>query len=135
MMSPVQNEALKALQKAEHALQNAGYDLAGNFFLATANRSYYTCYYCMTAMLYTQNTYAKTHQGIRSTFSELFIKTGLLPIDAADTITLLFDYRQEADYDLDADINVEEATKLVERAAEFLQLAKAYVESLTQDNP
>jgi hypothetical protein len=40
MISSSHNEALKALGKAETALQNAECDLAGGFFLATANRAY-----------------------------------------------------------------------------------------------
>jgi uncharacterized protein (UPF0332 family) len=128
MITPFQEEALKALRKAEHALQNAKHDLAGGFFLATANRTYYACYYCMTALLYTKEVVAKTHQGVRSRFSELFIKTGIFPVAAADTITLLFDYRQEADYDLDAEINADEAANLVEKAGEFLRFIKQYFE-------
>jgi uncharacterized protein (UPF0332 family) len=81
----------------------------------------------MTAILYTKGTLAKTHQGVRSKFSELFIKTNIF-LHTSDTIALLFDYRQEADYDLDADIRDEEARKLIEKAAEFLKLTKQYFE-------
>ena len=83
MTSPYHEETSKALQKAKHALQNAKYDLTGGFFLATANRAYYTGYYCMTAMLYTKEVFAKAHQGVRSKFSETFIKTGIFPVAAA----------------------------------------------------
>lgn len=126
MNSPAYNEALKALEKASDAVRNAAYDLQGGFELATANRAYYACYYCMTALLYTHNVYAKTHQGLRAKFSELFIKTGLFPEDASTTVSLLFDYRQEADYDLDAEITNDEAFNLVHKANEFLELTRAY---------
>jgi uncharacterized protein (UPF0332 family) len=128
MTSPAYNEALKALEKAKDAVQNAAYDLKGGFVLATANRAYYACYYCMTALLYTENVYAKTHQGIRAKFSEHFIKPGVFPVTTSEIISLLFDYRQEADYDLDADITPEEASDLVEKAREFLQLTRQYFE-------
>ncbi len=126
MTSPAYNEALKALEKADNAVQNAAYDLKGGFVLATANRAYYACYYCMTALLYTENVYAKTHHGIRAKFSEHFIKPGIFPTSSSDIVTLLFDYRQEADYDLDADITPEEASYLVEKATAFLQLTRQY---------
>jgi uncharacterized protein (UPF0332 family) len=130
MISPAYNEAIKALVKAGDALHNAEYDLKGGFVLATANRAYYACYYCMTALLYTQDVYAKTHQGTRSKFTELFIKTGVFPLAISNSIALLFDARQEADYDLDADITVEEAGNLIEKAKEFIQLTKKYCKEL-----
>ena len=122
MSSVSQHEILKAIERAQDALLNAEYNLNGDFLLATANRAYYTCYYCMTALLYCKNVFAKTHQGLRSKFTELFIKTGIFPEKISDTITLLFDYRQEADYDLDAEISLDEAKELIKKASEFLQL-------------
>jgi uncharacterized protein (UPF0332 family) len=86
-------EALRILAKAEDAVQTAVHDLSGGFFLATANRAYYACYYCMVSMLHTKNLYAKTHQGVRAKFSEQFIKTTILPVEISDDIALLFKYR------------------------------------------
>ena len=119
MSSPLQHEILKALEKAENALQNAEYDLKGGFILAAANRAYYACFYCMTALLYTKNVCVKTHVGTKSKFSELFIKSGIFPQQTSDIITLLFDNRQEADYDLDADISLDEAKQLIKKAAKL----------------
>ena len=61
----------------------------------------------------------------------LFIKTSIFPIETSDSIAMLFDYRQEADYDLDEDISHEEAAKLIRKAEEFYLLAKAYFQKLT----
>ena len=43
---------------------------------------------------------------------------------------MLFDYRQEADYDLDEDITHEEATNLIRKADDFYHLVKAYFQNL-----
>ncbi len=94
MTHPEHSESLKALEKAANAIENAQYDLKGGFVLATANRAYYGCYYCMIALLYTQNVYAKTHQGVRVKFSELFIKTLVFPSETVDDIAMIFKYRQ-----------------------------------------
>jgi uncharacterized protein (UPF0332 family) len=132
MTTAAHNEAWKILARAEDALLNAEHDLKGGFILATANRAYYVCYYCMTALLYTQNTYAKTHQGVRAKFSELFIKSTVFPVSISDDIVLIFKYRQEADYDFDADITAEEATNLIAKANNFLQLTRQYFEKLNK---
>ncbi len=123
-------ESSKALEKAAEAIDNAEYNLKGKFFAATANRAYYACYYSILALLYTQNVYSKTHQGARAKFSELFIKTSIFPIEISDSITMLFDYRQEADYDLDEDIKHDEAENLINKATEIYQLTKAYFQEL-----
>lgn len=131
MTQPEYAESLKALEKAADAIENAEYNLKGGFISATANRAYYSCYYCIIALLYTQNVYAKTHQGARAKFSELFIKTAIFPIEISDSIAMLFDYRQEADYDLDEDITHDEAANLIRKAEEFYKLVKAYFHKLT----
>ncbi len=93
--------AEKAFEKALAAIKSADYDLAGGFFEATANRAYYTCFYCMIALLYTQSIIAKTHSGTKTKFMELFVKTSILSVSISDAVTVLFESRQEADYDLD----------------------------------
>lgn len=116
MTHPEYSESLKALEKAEDAIGNAEYNLKGGFISATANRTYYACYYCMVALLYTKNVHAKTHQGVHGKFSELFVKTAIFPVETSNDISVIFDFRQEADYDLDTDITPEEASDLIKRA-------------------
>ncbi|MBN8720701.1 MAG: HEPN domain-containing protein [Sediminibacterium magnilacihabitans] len=134
MSLPAYTETSKAFEKAADAIENADYNFKGGFYAATANRAYYACYYCIIGLLYTQNVYSKTHQGARAKFSELFIKTSIFPIDVSDSIVLLFDYRQEADYDLDADITSDEAALLIDKARGIYQLAKAYFQELARDS-
>jgi uncharacterized protein (UPF0332 family) len=45
---------------------------------------------------------------------------------------MIFDFRQEADYDLDTDITHEEASDLIRRARSFYQLAKTYLQEFVQ---
>jgi uncharacterized protein (UPF0332 family) len=127
-------ESLKALEKAADAIENAKYNYQGEFFGVTANRTYYACYYCLIALLYTQKVYSKTHQGTKAKFSELFIKTGIFPVTVSDAISLLFDYRQEADYDLDAEITQGEADSLISKASEIYILCHDYFQKLLSNN-
>jgi uncharacterized protein (UPF0332 family) len=131
MNLPLNTEVRKILDKAIEALENAEYDLNGGYTLATANRAYYACYYCMTALLYTMDVYAKTHQGVKTKFNELFIKSGRIPQNASEIATLLFDSRQDADYDFDAEVTIEEANNLIVQAKTFLQLTTDYLENIS----
>ena len=122
-------EILKALEKAADALDTAEYDLKGGFMLATVNRVYYCIFYCMTALLYSEGVYAKTHQGARAKFGELFIKTGILPSEMANHARNAYDLRQEADYDLDAQISEEEAKILLQNAHDFYRMSSEYLQN------
>lgn len=134
-MIPVEYiESSKAFEKAVDAIENAKYNFKGEFYGATANRAYYACFYCLIALLYTKKVYSKTHQGAKAKFSELFIKTDIFPIEISDSISLLFDYRQEADYDLDADITGEEADMLIAKASEIYSLCNTYFQKLVSDH-
>jgi uncharacterized protein (UPF0332 family) len=130
MTPPEYTEASKAFEKAADAIENARYNLKGEFYGVTANRTYYACYYCLIGLLYSQKVYTKTHQGAKAKFTELFIKTKILPLEISDSISLLFDYRQEADYDLDAANTKEEAEMLIARANDIYSKCHSYFSEL-----
>lgn len=129
-MSTRYPESFKIMEKAKEAIEAAEYNINGGFSLAATNRAYYVCYYSMAALLFTQGIYAKTHQGVRAKFSELFVKTAIFPDFIANYIKTAFDLRQEADYDFDADIPIEVATKVVDNSKEFFQHALTYLQNL-----
>ena len=124
------SEPFKALERAEDALHNSVHSLHGGFTLGTVNRAYYTMFHCMCALLATQDIHAKTHQGTRAKFGEMFIKSSIFPHITANYVRDAFNLRQEADYDLDANITEDEAQILVDNAREFYNLTKKYLEKL-----
>lgn len=124
------NEVKAALDRAIQSLENSEYDLKGGFILATINRAYYTMFYTMTALLFTEGKYAKTHKGLILQFDELFIKTERFPLITAKWIGKSFDARHKADYDFDSNFEEYQAQILIENAREFLELAKKYITNL-----
>jgi uncharacterized protein (UPF0332 family) len=130
MNKPELQESFKAIARALETIEAAEYDMRGNFTLAAINRIYYACYYCMSALLLTKNIYAKTHQGTRAKFSEIFIKTGLFPGNIAEHIKNAFDLRQEADYDFDANVPDDIANLMITKTRELHQLSISYLQTL-----
>jgi len=63
------------------------------------NRLYYAAYYAVTALLLNQNLNATTHNGVKSKFSEYFIKTSIYPTEYGKIYSQLFTWRQKGDYD------------------------------------
>lgn len=66
---------------------------------STINRLYYASYYAVTALLLNSDLNATTHNGVKSLFSEQYIKTGIIPKDLGKIYSQLFTWRQKGDYD------------------------------------
>lgn len=116
------------LDHAASALDDATFLLEGNRLLALANRSYYSIFYCVCALLATQNVITKKHSSARAKFSELFVKTGLFSVEASKSVGNAFAARQSADYDMESFISEPEAVLLLNDAREFYALTLAYFE-------
>ncbi len=133
MKPPAEQEVRQALVRAEDALDTAAYNLKGGFLLATVNRAYYACFYCMTALLYTEGVQAKTHQGTHIKFFDHFIKTAMFPHSMGAFVKVLFSKRQAADYELDAAISTDEAEDLVNKSREFYRSVSEYLDDWKSD--
>ncbi|HHL52263.1 MAG TPA: HEPN domain-containing protein [Flammeovirgaceae bacterium] len=66
---------------------------------STINRLYYAAYYAVMALLISKNLNPTTHNGVKSNFSEHFIKTNLIPKELGKMYSQLFTWRQKSDYD------------------------------------
>ena len=75
---------------------------------AVINRLYYSCFYAVSALLLKHDIKTRSHDGTRTQFGLLFIKTGKIDKTYGKLFTKLFDYRQKGDYgdlyDYDEDI-------------------------------
>ena len=116
------------LDHAEDALDAADVLLASEHVLALANRAYYAIFYCICALLLTEDITTKKHEGARVKFHELFVKTGKFSKEAGVILERSFDARQSADYDMDTYISDEQAQALIEGARYFYSLTLAYLD-------
>lgn len=62
------------------------------------NRLYYSSYYLASALLFSYNIKAETHNGVKTQFFLNFVKSGQLDKNSAKLYSHLFDWRQETDY-------------------------------------
>lgn len=88
---------------------------------AVINRLYYSCFYAVSALLLKHDIKTRSHDGTRTQFGLLFIKTGKIDKTYGKLFTKLFDYRQKGDYgdlyDYDEDI----AKPLISDVKAFLE--------------
>jgi len=62
------------------------------------NRLYYAAYYIDTALLLSKDLKPTTHNGVKSNFSEHFVKTGIVSKDIGKIYSQLFTWRHKGDY-------------------------------------
>ena len=126
-------EAQLALERAEDTLDESAHNLDGGFTIATVNRAYYAIFYCLAALLYTEGIQTKRHSGAQGKFHELFIRTDRFPRETINWIQASFQLRQSGDYDLEADISMDEAQEALNYAKQFYKLTKTYMDELTKN--
>ncbi len=121
-------EIQNTLQKAQQFLEDAEWALEGKRYANVLNRSYYVMYACMQALLFEHNIFAKTHNGIQSKFREYYIKTDVFPLEYNNLLKVNDLFRQESDYNFDAEIEEEDAELAIENARRFLAKTKEHFE-------
>lgn len=114
------------LERAAHALESADLLLKHEYELALANRAYYAVFYCISAMLLSRDIVVKSHEGARSKFHELFVKTRQFDPEVSKLVARVAEARQSADYNMDVDITEEQAHELLSDARHFYDLTLAY---------
>lgn len=120
-LDPALQEQLQSmLSKSRRSLKAAQNHLAEADFDFAASRAYYAAFYAMEAALLAKGVTCSTHGGVLSTFSERFIKTGLLPTEFGAKAARLFRERQIGDYEFDVSVKGPDAEQDVVVATEML---------------
>lgn len=94
----------------------------------TVSRLYYSCYYAAIALLLKYNIEARSHSGVRTKFSDTFIKTGEIDLKFGKLFSHLADYRQKGDYGDLYDFDDKIVLPLVDQVREFISEIKILIE-------
>ena len=118
------------IEHAEECLSAAKGAVESGNYKSAANRSYYTVFHSMRAVLALNGIDMKHHSGIISEFRRLYIKTGVFDKDLSRIINELFDVRTMSDYDDFFVISKAEVEEQVKNAEVFLSAIKKYLSAL-----
>lgn len=119
-------EQTSFLRRADEKLRAARYLLKGAFLDDAVSRAYYAMFYAAEAVILTQSDVPKTHSGVLTQFSKLFVKTGELDVEMGRQLRKSMDIRQLATYRGDA-LSRKEADHFVSEADTFVQKINAYL--------
>ncbi len=96
-------------------------------YKCAANRSYYAIFHAMRAVLAFDGYDVKKHSAVISKFRQLYIKTLIFPSNFSKIISILFNSRNDSDYDDFYLLSKEDVENQINNAKEFLNAIKLYL--------
>lgn len=120
----VEHESLKARQTFAQAetLRREGY------WDGVANRLYYASFHAVNALLIHDGHGARTHHGASALFRQLYIKTGILPVEVSEHYSILQTMRDKADYNCSFDATEQLVEPLIEPTRRLIETILRQVE-------
>ena len=130
-MHPDEKKGLSTARylRAQECLEAARLLLDAGYFKIAANRSYYAVFHAMRSVLAFDGIDMKHHSGIISEFRRLYIKTGILDKSLSPIISVLFNTRQDSDYDDFFVISKAEVAEQITNADTFLSAIGQYLDT------
>jgi len=123
-----QREVKLYIGHADEMLRAAAHNRTQGFYSTAVNRAYYAIFYAANALLATQGLSRGKHSGVIAAFRQYFVKPGLIEAEYSRTYGRLMDDRHGADYDLETDVEPEQAAADVENAHQFVARVKQYLQ-------
>jgi uncharacterized protein (UPF0332 family) len=113
-------KAVDTIEAAEALLEMGKSDIA-------AGRAYYAMFYIAEALLTEKGLKFSKHSGVHAAFGEQFAKTKILDPKFHRWLMDAFDKRLAGDYGVDANIEKDVTSEMINQAREFLEAARAYL--------
>jgi Uncharacterized conserved protein related to C-terminal domain of eukaryotic chaperone, SACSIN len=108
--------------RSHETLQEARMMINSGFCIGAVNRTYYACYYAISALLLKNDISAQTHKGVRQKFGHHFVVTGLVSKEMGRYFSDLFDRRHAGDYDDFITYDKTTCEILLSKAVEFIDI-------------
>ena len=86
------------------------------------NRLYYSSFHLINALLFIDGINAKSHDGLKSKFLQLYVKTNLIDIEFGKLYSRLIDWRQESDYSVYVDFEESDVLPILDNVDRFNQV-------------
>lgn len=117
----------KLLDKADRAIHAADVLLNDGDPDCAVGRAYYAMFYAAEALLVEQGLRFRKHGSVHAAFGEHFAKGAVLDPKYHRWLLDAYDTRILADYGVEAELTIEDATQILEHAREFVGEARRYL--------
>jgi uncharacterized protein (UPF0332 family) len=91
------------------------------------NRSYYSIFHAVRALLALENFDSRKHTGIIAFFNKQFVKTGKIGKEYSKILMDAQDFRNDSDYDDFFVVSKEEALAQIDSASRFIKMIENFI--------
>jgi uncharacterized protein (UPF0332 family) len=123
-MTEYESEITAQLERSEISLSAAKDLLEQEYHDIVASRSYYAVFYASSALLLRNGIDPSKHSGVIAAIHREFVKTGKLKKEYGKNLNWLFELRSVGDYGVNVHVSVDEATRAVKVAEDFISAVK-----------
>ena len=116
------------IARAKETLEEAKVLADSGHWNACVNRLFYACFYAVSALLSKHNVSSSKHSGIRSFFNQHLVKPGIISKESALIYNLLFERRQEGDYEVFVTFNENDVKPWLKETELFVNSVIALIE-------
>ena len=117
------------ISRAKETLEDAKILAKEKRWNSVINRLYYAAYYAISALLIFKELKPTTHAGVKSNFSEHFIKTGIISKELGKKYSQLFTWRHKGDYADFFDFDSEKTEPYFEPVTELIEVIEGIINS------
>ncbi len=115
------------LKEAEESLKDAELLLQNKSYRSSVNRSYYSMFYGILALINITGVSISKHTGVISHFDKEFVKTGIFSKEFSKSLHSAFELRQESDYLDMKEVTLEETEAILLSAKSLFSQIKDYL--------
>jgi uncharacterized protein (UPF0332 family) len=116
------------LGRSRQTLAEARTLLQVDSFNGAINRFYYSAYHAARALLATRDLDTSRHSSVIALFQQHFVKTGLLPTNAARALPRAFEKRLNGDYEDFAEVTSDDAHRVAAEVEVFVDSCERLLE-------
>lgn len=121
------------IKQAEESIEEAKFLLAGKQSpRSVINRSYYSMFYAVSALLVYEPYSSSKHSGVLSYFNRRFVAGGIFSENLGRSINKAFELRQRGDYREYFELTYEQVEPYIPEAEVFLNAVKNYLQKTTK---
>lgn len=119
-MKNFQNDYINyRLEKAHELYQDAILLAQNKRWNSCVNRLYYSSFHLVNALLFQKGIKTKSHEGLKTKFLQLYVKSKIIDIELGKIYSLLTDWRQESDYSVYVEFKEQDILPLLPEVEKF----------------
>ena len=115
------------LEKAGDSLKSAEVELKEGHTIFALNRTYYACFYAVSALLYRDGKSFSKHSAVKAEFNRSYVKIGKVEKKWGRFYADIFEKRQEGDYQPIISFDSEDIASHIEKAREFVEVIRSLI--------